>query len=74
MQLLAADDFTYNSHALKYMRGEVRILMKTRILQIGGGQSVSRVIGLVSTIFSILSKEQLWQAAQGYRSDERKSD
>jgi hypothetical protein len=37
MQLLAADDFTYNSHALRYLRGEVSISMKARNLQIGGG-------------------------------------
>ncbi len=37
MQLLAADDFTYNSHALKSLRDELAISMKTSILQIGGG-------------------------------------
>jgi hypothetical protein len=37
MQLPAAEDFTYNSHALKYLRNELAIPVKTRILQIGGG-------------------------------------
>lgn len=39
MQLLAADDFTHNSHALTYLSGEVSISMKTGILQIRGYQT-----------------------------------
>ena len=37
MQLLAADDFTYNPHAFRRLRGEVSIPLKTDNLQIGGG-------------------------------------
>ena len=32
MQLLAAEDFRYNSHALKHLRGELAISMKMPIL------------------------------------------
>ena len=33
MQLLTADDFTYNSHALKNLGDELAISLKTDILQ-----------------------------------------
>jgi len=36
MQLLAADDFTYNSHVFSRLRGEVSIRLKIDNLQTGG--------------------------------------
>jgi hypothetical protein len=42
MQLLVAEDFTYNSHALKDLSGELSILKKTSNLQIEGGGSTAK--------------------------------
>ena len=42
LQLLAAEGFTYNSNALKYLRGELAISMKMHILQTGEGAQSRR--------------------------------
>ena len=50
LQLLTAEDFTYNFHALKHLSGEVSIPLKTDVLQIGGGGGLAAVTARLAIV------------------------